>query len=143
MQRLLRSNIMADIAAGCSHGCGCVDRLSYAFVFRARAERSQEGLQGNRDWTRNFLAMNKDSTKRLGYNLHADESAETLCVTGFDVLNGFAPGYTYSRVREARQALSATTQITAAIDSAWGRGARTLSVMTPCSRWRFEAGSPN
>ena len=79
-----------------------MDRLSYASVFHARAERSQEGLQGNRDWTRNFLAMNKDSTKRLGYNLHADESAETLCVTGFDVLNGFAPGYTYSRVREAK-----------------------------------------
>ena len=102
MQRLLKSNIMADIAAGCAHGCGCVDRLSYASVFHARTERSQEGLQGNRDWMRNFLAMNKDGTKRLGYNSHADESAETLCVTGFDVLNGFAPGYTYSRVREAK-----------------------------------------
>ena len=97
-QRLLKSTIMDDLARGCS--CGCVGKLSYDEVFAARTERSHEdGLSGNRAFIRAYLKDNKNSGKKLGYNLHADDGAKELCPIGFDMLHGFARGYTYRYIR--------------------------------------------
>ena len=85
---------MDDLARGCT--CGCVGKLSYDEVFAARTERSHEdGPSGNRTFIRAYLKDNKNSGKKLGYNLHTDDGVKELRPIGFDMLHGFARGYTY------------------------------------------------
>lgn len=94
-QRLLKSNIMSDIENGC--GCGCLDELSYNDVHTQRLERDEEDAKGHRDYIRGYIEHNPADTK-LGVNLHTRAGAK-LCAIGFDVYNGFAPGYTWRFIR--------------------------------------------
>ena len=69
-RRLLRSQILADINAGC--GCGCIDKVNLEKVSRQRLARVNEGSQtANRAWLRGTLEASSSSSSSFGYSLNA------------------------------------------------------------------------
>ena len=78
----------------------CVDKLSTDQVVDERTEQSKHGSDARRLTLRTFLEDNKDSSSKIGYNLHTEDGTVSgLCPTAFDVLRGYGKGYTYAYIR--------------------------------------------
>jgi hypothetical protein len=94
------STINNDISVGCTTSrCDCASHFSAREVFEARSEMSKKTLSGSREWLRNYLTSNVNSSHPFGYDLHLIDSRDKVCMSGFELYYGYSAGYLY-RIRD-------------------------------------------
>ena len=105
--RCVMSNIITDIACGCRCRNECVSNFRPRDVYDARRAIADKGTLGAiRAWLRDYLEKNKNGSAAFGHNLHLDESNDEVCVAGFELFYGFAPGFLYKFRNELAAGIS-------------------------------------
>ena len=89
----MMSNIHNDIALGCTCKLDCVSNFSAREVYDARkGVEAKKSFTAIREWIRAYLLDNKDASSEFGHSLHLDDKKDKVCVVGFEVYYGLAPG---------------------------------------------------
>jgi hypothetical protein len=85
-QKCSLSSINNDISVGCTTSrCECASHFSAREVSEARSEMSCKTLAGSREWLRNYLVSNVNSSHPFGHDLHLAEARDKVCVSGFEL----------------------------------------------------------